>query len=110
MGWCGVMRWGAVEQVSMGKGMYKMNMAVPEMNLEEVDACLHWMSTELRGGWKGAQKKLWGRLKRRQEELLGRGIGSGMPKQGSVKVLTAEEARLLDEVRRLKAELRRRGG
>jgi hypothetical protein len=27
-----------------------------------------------------------------------------------VKVLTAEEARLLDEVRRLKAELRRRGG
>jgi len=110
LGWCAVMRWGAVEQVSMGKGMYKMNMAVPEMNLEEVDACLHWMSTELRGEWKGAQKKLWGRLKRRQEELLGRGIGSGMPKQGSVKVLTVEEARLLDEVRRLKAELRRRGG
>lgn len=99
-----------MEQVSMGKGMYKMNVAVPEMNLEEVDACLHWMSTELRGEWKGAQKKLWGRLKRRQEELLGRGIGSGMPKQGSVKVLTVQEAKLLDEVRRLRAELRRRGG
>lgn len=105
-----MMRWGVVEQVSMGKGMYKMNMAVPEMNLEEVDACLHWMRTELRGEWKGAQRKLWGRLKRRQEELLGRGIGSGMPKQGSVKVLTVQEAKLLDEVRRLKAELRRRGG
>ena len=104
------MRWGAVEQVSMGKGMYKMNMAVPEMNLGEVDACLHWMSTELRGEWKGAQRKLWGRLKRRQEELLGRGVGSGMPRQGGVKVLSGEEAKLLDEVRRLRAELRRRGG
>ena len=104
------MRWGAVEQVSMGKGMYKMNMAVPGMNLEEVDACLHWMSTELRGEWRGAQKKLWGRLKRRQEELLGRGVGSGMPRQGGVKVLSVEEAKLLDEVRRLRAELRRRGG
>ena len=96
--------------MSMSKAMYELNKAVPEMNLSEVDACLHWMNTEMDGDWKGAQKKLWGRLKRRQEELLGRGVGSGMPRQGGVKVLSVEEAKLLDEVRRLRAELRRRGG
>ena len=53
---------------------------------------------------------MWGRLKRRQEELLGKGIGSGLVRQGKVKVMTPEEAKLLDEVRKLRAELRRRGG
>ena len=104
------MRWGGVEQMSMSKAMYELNKAVPEMNLSEVDACLHWMNTEMDGDWKGAQKKLWGRLKRRQEELLGRGIGSGLVRQGKVKVMTPEEAKLLDEVRKLRAELRSRGG
>lgn len=96
--------------MSMSKAMYELNKAVPEMNLRDVDACLHWMNTEMKGEWKGAQKKLWGRLKRREEELLGKGIGSGLVRQGKVKVMTPEEAKLLDEVRRLKAELRRRCG
>ena len=96
--------------MSMSKAMYELNKAVPEMNLSEVDACLHWMNTEMDGDWKGAQKKLWGRLKRRQEELLGRKVGGGLVRQGKVKVMTPEEAKLLDEVRRLRAELRRRGG
>ena len=61
------------------------------------------------GEWKGAQRKLWGRLKRRQEELLGRGIGSGLPKQGGVKALSVEEAKLLDETRRLRQRLREAG-
>lgn len=102
------MRWGVVDQMSMGRQLYELNEAVPEMNLKEVDATLYWMSTEVKQ-WKGAHKKLWGRLKRRQEELLGLSVGSGLPRQGRVRTLSKEEAEKLDELRRLKAELRGKG-
>ncbi len=103
------MRWGGVEQMSMSKAMYELNKAVPEMNLRDVDACLHWMNTEMKGEWKGAQKKLWGRLKRREEELLGKKVGSGLVRHGGVKALSVDEAKLLDETRRLRQKLREAG-
>jgi hypothetical protein len=102
------MRWGAVDQMSMGRQLYELNNAAPGMNLKEVDATLHWMSTEVKQ-WKGAHRKLWGRLKRRQEELLGLSVGSGLPRQGRVRTLSKEAAEKLDELRRLKAEPRGKG-
>ena len=92
--------------MSMSKAMYELNKAVPEMNLGDVDACLHWMNTEMKGEWKGAQWKLWGRLKRREEELLGRKVGSGLIRHGGVRGLSVDEAKLLDETRRLRQMLR----
>jgi hypothetical protein len=72
------------------------------MNLKEVDETLFWMREEW-GNLGHGRKMVWGRLKKRQRELLG--IQGGPPRSGPVVHLTVESAALLDEVRRLKAEL-----
>ena len=77
------------------------------MNLQEVDETLLWMTEEWKRLGQG-RKLVWGRLKKRQRELLG--VQGGPPRNGPVVHLTAESAALLDEVRRLKAELRSKGG
>ena len=97
------MQWSEVSYERVGKVVGDIAKLVPEMNLREVDETREWLR-EHWGVLRQGKKMLWGRLKRREEELLGRKPGSGRPGGGVVKVLTAEQARLLDEVRRLRKE------
>jgi len=97
------LQWSEVSYERVGKVVGDIAKLVPEMSLREVDETREW----LRENWdalKQGRKMLWGRLKRREEELLGRKPGSGRPGSGVVRVLTAEQAKLLDEVRRLRKE------
>ena len=100
--------WSEVSYERCGKALGDMARAVPFMNLDEVDEALVWMRSE----WKGlraGKKMVWGRLMRRQEQLLGKKVGSGMKKAGPVMVLTVEAAAAVDEARRLRAKLRAAG-
>lgn len=97
------MQWSEVSYERSGKLMGDMAVLVPEMSLKEVDETLDWLR-ENWGSIRQGKKLLWGRLKRRQEELLGRRAGSGRIGGGVVRVLTREQAELLDEVRRLRRE------
>lgn len=97
------LQWSEVSYERSGKVLGDIARLVPEMNLREVDETREWM----RENWKGlrhGRKMLWGRLKRREEELLGRKPGSGVIGDGTVVTLSAEQAALLDEVRRLRKE------
>ena len=102
--------WSEIDVTKVGAVMAGIGKMVPDMNLQEVDETLVWLKEEWRrGGDRAGKKMLWGRLKRRQEELLGKGLGSGRPKPGVVVVLTAEAAAERDENRRLRARLRAAG-
>ena len=102
--------WSEIDVTKVGAVMAGIGKMVPEMNLQEVDETLVWLKEEwLKCGGKVGKKMLWGRLKRRQEELLGKGLGSGRPKPGVVVVLSAEAAAERDENRRLRARLRAAG-
>jgi hypothetical protein len=95
--------WSEVDAGRCGKVMRDVAVAVPFMSLREVDETLRWMKEEwMRLGV--GRKMVWGRLKRREEELLGRKLGSGRERPGAVVTMTVEQAKELD---RLRAENRR---
>ena len=54
------------------------------MNVYEVRETLDWLKYEYKGAFKGGQRKLYGLLKRREEQLLG--IPSRLGKPGPVRV------------------------
>jgi hypothetical protein len=100
--------WSEVSYERCGKALGDMARVVPHMSLQEVDEALLWLRSE----WKGlraGKKMVWGRLKRRQEELLGKKLGSGTGKAGPVLVMTVEAAAAMDEARRLRQKLRAAG-
>jgi len=107
--------WSEIDVTKVGAVMAGIGRMVPEMNLQEVDETLLWLKEEWRrGGDRAGKKMLWGRLKRRQEELLGKGLGSGRERPGCVVTMTLEQAKELDrlraENRRLREEAGARGG
>ena len=78
------MQWSKVSSLSLSKQMYYLCKLVPEMNSHEVKDTLHWLQVGYKGPWSGGVKKLYGRLKRREEELMG--IPSRRPMGGPVRV------------------------
>ena len=100
--------WSKVSYERCGKKLGDLARVVPYMNLKEVDETLEWMGEN----WavlKQGKKMVWGKLKRRQEELLGRKLGGDKPRPGPVVVLTVDQAKLMDEVRMLRECLRAAG-
>jgi hypothetical protein len=97
------LHWGEVKQGMVGKVIGDIAKLVPHMNMREVDETREWLR-EHWGSIKQGKKLLWARLKRREEELLGRKPGSSRRQDGTVRVLTVEQAQLLDENRRLRKE------
>ena len=107
--------WSEIDVTKVGAVMGGIGKMVPEMSLREVDETLLWLREEWgNGGDRAGKKMLWGRLKRRQEELLGKGLGSGRERPGRVVTMTLEQAKELDrlrvENRRLREEARVRSG
>lgn len=64
--------------------MYHLCMLVPDMNSHEVQETLNWLKHEYRGAFNGGAKRLYGRLMKRQEELMG--IPDRRGKAGPVRV------------------------
>ena len=81
------MQWKKVDSLSLSRQMYHLCMLVPEMNSYEVRETLEWLQGEYRGRFNGGARKLYGRLKRREEELMG--IPDRRGKSGPVRVYRA---------------------
>jgi len=77
------------------------------MNLKEVDEVREWVRENWMTLGETGRKLLWSRVKRREEELLGRRLGKPLPAKG--RVMDGNEAKGMDEYRRLRQVLRDQG-
>ena len=73
-----------VNALHLSNTMYQLCKLVPDMNYVEVKDTLHWLKESYKGKFNGSQKRLYGALMRREEELMG--IPNRLGKPGRVRV------------------------
>ena len=71
--------------------MYHLCALVPEMNAVEVRETLEWLKSEYKGAFNGGAKRLYGRLMKREEELMG--IPNRRGRSGPVRVYYQEPSK-----------------